>query len=57
MPAKKRVTKTQKAKVNCSAPQSEENIKEKAYFIWESKGYPENSAIDNWVEAESQLMV
>ena len=31
------------------------NIQEKAYFIWAEKGYPENTTLDNWLEAEKQL--
>lgn len=30
-------------------------IKEKAYYIWAEKGFPENTALDNWLEAEKQL--
>jgi hypothetical protein len=30
-------------------------IQEKAYYIWADKGFPENTALDNWLEAEKQL--
>jgi len=30
-------------------------IQEKAYHIWAEKGFPENTALDNWLEAEKQL--
>lgn len=30
-------------------------IQEKAYYIWAEKGFPENTALDNWLEAEKQL--
>jgi hypothetical protein len=32
-------------------------VEEKAYHIWESKGRPENSALDNWLEAKRQLKI
>jgi hypothetical protein len=34
-----------------------EDIQEKAYFLWAEKGFPENTAIDNWLEAEKQMCV
>ena len=27
-------------------------IEERAYHIWESKGKPQNNALDNWLEAK-----
>jgi hypothetical protein len=30
-------------------------IQEKAYFLWADKGFPENTELDNWLEAEKQL--
>ena len=30
-------------------------IERKAYSIWENKGRPENSELDNWLEAERSL--
>jgi hypothetical protein len=32
-----------------------EKVREKAYFLWIEKGYPENNDLDNWLEAEEQL--
>lgn len=32
-----------------------EKIRERAYFLWVEKGYPENTDLDNWLEAEKQL--
>lgn len=31
-----------------------ERIRERAYFIWEGKGWPDNSALDNWLQAERE---
>lgn len=32
-----------------------EKIRERAYFLWIEKGYPENTDLENWLEAEKQL--
>lgn len=32
-----------------------EMIQERAYWIWEAKGKPANSDLDNWREAEAEL--
>jgi hypothetical protein len=32
-------------------------IQERAYQIWESKGRPENSAFNDWIEAKRQLNI
>ncbi len=32
-----------------------EDIKQRAYYIWEGNGYPKNTELDNWLEAEQQL--
>ena len=34
---------------------SVEDIQKRAYSIWENKGRPQNSALDNWLEAEKSL--
>ena len=33
----------------------EEKIQQRAYYIWEAKGKPENSAFNDWIEAERQV--
>lgn len=56
--AVKKSTESKKTKGNCSqkvSPDIIEKIREKAYFIWENKGRPENSSSDDWLEAERQL--
>jgi len=32
-----------------------EQIAERAYYIWESRGCPWGQSLDNWLEAEKQL--
>lgn len=32
-----------------------EEIKKRAYFIWESKGKPADSYMEDWFEAEREL--
>jgi hypothetical protein len=32
-----------------------ERIRERAYFLWAEKGYPDNTDVDNWLEAEKLL--
>ena len=32
-----------------------EKVRETAYFIWEQKGKPQGSEVDDWTEAEKQL--
>ena len=34
---------------------SKVSLEERAYYIWENKGRPENAALDNWLEAESSV--
>ena len=33
----------------------QENIAQLAYAIWQSRGCPDNSAENDWIEAEMQL--
>ena len=33
-----------------------ETIAARAYELWEKHGKPENEALDNWLEAERELM-
>ena len=35
---------------------TEEEIAQRAYLIWESKGQPEGDGSDNWEEARLQLL-
>lgn len=44
-----------KKKTSTSKAVTIKDIQEKAYFIWANKGYPENTMLDNWLEAERQL--
>jgi hypothetical protein len=32
-----------------------EMIRERAYFIWEKKGKPENTSLEDWLEAEKSV--
>lgn len=32
-----------------------ERINERAYYVWEKKGRPQDSAVQDWVEAEREL--
>jgi hypothetical protein len=36
---------------------SYEQIAERAYYIWESKGRPWGQSLEDWLEAEKQLKV
>ena len=42
-------------KSSTSKTPSFEQIQEKAYLIWERKGRPLNSDMDNWLEAEREF--
>ena len=33
-----------------------EVIRHRAYAIWEREGHPENRALANWLDAETQIM-
>jgi hypothetical protein len=50
----KRNTKSVSAGNTWRSP-SVEDIQKRAYYIWEKKGRPENSDLDNWLEAEKSL--
>lgn len=52
---KKQATKNKKKKTSNPKTINIKDIQEKAYFIWADKGYPENTMLDNWLEAEKQL--
>ncbi|MFA5337516.1 MAG: DUF2934 domain-containing protein [Candidatus Omnitrophota bacterium] len=47
--------KKQKETVTKYSPQDIAKIRERAYFIWLSKGKPVNSAACDWVLAEKEL--
>lgn len=50
-PGKPRSTKSQSS---ASSP-TYEQIAERAYYIWESRGCPWGQSLENWLEAERQL--
>jgi hypothetical protein len=52
---KKQTAKNRKKKTSNPQTTNTKNIQEKAYFIWADKGCPENTMLDNWLEAEKQL--
>lgn len=33
-----------------------EEIQHLAYAIWESEGHPENRQLDNWLQAEDEVL-
>jgi hypothetical protein len=54
--AKKRVITSRKARRSEGyPPETLEKIRERAYFIWESKGRDNRSADEDWLEAEEEL--
>ncbi len=55
MPAKKKAATHRKKKAVCNCASDIEQIREKAYLLWAAKGYPENSDVENWLEAEGQI--
>jgi hypothetical protein len=52
---------SKKKKLRAEAPQNLSNVtqivQERAYSIWESKGRPQNSALNDWLEAKRQLKI
>ncbi|MBU1863086.1 MAG: DUF2934 domain-containing protein [Candidatus Omnitrophica bacterium] len=38
-----------------SKQQAADKIQDRAYRIWESKGKPTNTAIEDWIQAEQEL--
>jgi len=34
----------------------ENTIRMKAYFIWQSMGYPDGKALEHWLQAEQELL-
>ncbi len=51
----RRTSKKSKVKILYQNP--DDMLKEKAYHIWESKGRPSNSALEDWLEAKRQLKI
>lgn len=50
-----RSTKSTKAASKSSCNASIDKIREEAYLIWASKGFPANTELDNWIEAEKRV--
>lgn len=53
--ARKQTIKSKKKENSGPKAISIKDIQEKAYYIWAEKGFPENTTLDNWLEAEKQL--
>ena len=51
-----RVPQVSRAKVIEPAAFSHEQIAVRAYMIWIDRGQPEGTELENWLEAERQLM-
>ena len=54
MNKKKLLVRTRK-KTGSSFSPDVEKIRQRAYDIWEQKGRPQNSDLDNWLEAEREM--
>jgi hypothetical protein len=39
-----------------SAPPSEEEIRQRAYELYEARGCEEGKALDDWLQAEAELL-
>jgi len=53
---KRKTTKSVITKKQHITPEILHQIEEAAYYIWLNKGCPENQDLENWKEAEQQIL-
>lgn len=53
--ARKKLLLRTKRQPSCSSNPDAEKIRQRAYFVWEEKGRPQNRDLDIWLEAEKEL--